>query len=94
MDLHQTSGIRYVSRTFGVRYLVSLAYGKRLISVVTLSVVVPQAIGIFLCNKIGDSAGEFLVISFGVFFGISMFLNCFDFSIFESVLRACFHSSV
>ena len=50
-DLHQTSGIRYVSRSFSVRYLVSLAYGKGLISAVTLSVVVAQAIGIFLCNN-------------------------------------------
>ena len=31
---------------------VSLAYGKGLISVVTLSVVVPQAIGSFLRNRI------------------------------------------
>ena len=53
-DLHQTSRIRYVSRSFSIRYLVSLAYGKGLISVVTLSVVVPRAIGSFLCNRIGD----------------------------------------
>ena len=50
-DLHQPSGIRYVSRSFSVRFLVSLAYGKGLISAVTLSIVVPQAIGIFLCNR-------------------------------------------
>ena len=49
-DLPQPSGIRYVSRSFSVRCLVSLAYGKGLISMVTLFVVVPQAIQIFLCN--------------------------------------------
>ena len=45
-DLHQLSGIRYESRSFSVRYLVSLAYRKGLISGVKLSIVVPQAIGI------------------------------------------------
>ena len=74
-DLHQPSGIRYVSISFSVRCLVSLAYRKGLISTVTLSVVVPQAIGIFLRNKIGDHTGEFLVISFGGFYQHSMFLN-------------------
>ena len=58
-DLHQPYGIRYVSRYFSVRCLVSLAYGKGLISAITLSVVVPQAIGIFLCNRIGDDTGDF-----------------------------------
>ena len=48
-DLHKPSKIRYVSRSFSVRYLVSLAYGKGLISVINLSIVVPQAIGSFLC---------------------------------------------
>ena len=43
---------------------------KGLISAVTMSVVVPQAIGIFLRSKIGDHTREFLVISFRVFFGI------------------------
>ena len=52
-DLHQPSGIRYVSRSFSVRCFVSLAYGKGLISVVTLSVVIPQAVGSFLCNSDG-----------------------------------------
>ena len=61
-DLHQPSGIRYESRSFGVRYLVSLAYRKGLISRVKLSVVVPQAIGISLRNRIGHSIGEFLVV--------------------------------
>ena len=69
-DLHQPFGIRYVLRSFSVRCLVSLAYSKGLISAVTLSVVVPQAIGIFLRNRIGNHTGEFLVISFGGFIGI------------------------
>ena len=70
-DLHQPSGIRYELRSFSVRYLVALAYRKGLISGVKLSIVVPQAIGISLRNRIGDSAGEFLVIfSLGVFIGI------------------------
>ena len=64
-DLHQPSGIRYVSRSFSVRCFISLAYGKGLIYAVTLSIVVPQAIGTFLHNRIGDHTGEFLVISFG-----------------------------
>ena len=51
-DLHQPSRIRYVSRSFS---LVSLAYRKRLISAVTLSIVVPQAIGIFLRNRMWDN---------------------------------------
>ena len=82
-DLHQPSGIRYVSRSFSVRCLVSIAYRKGLISAITLSIVVPQAIGSFLRNKIGDHTGEFLVISFGGFISIqcswialiSLFLN-------------------
>ena len=57
---------------------------------VTLSVVVPQAIGSFLRNRIGDHSGEFLVISFGGFYRHSMFLNCSDFSVSESGLGACF----
>ena len=52
-DLHQPSRIRYVSRSFSVRCLVSLAYRKGLISGVKLSVVVPQAIGISLDNNLG-----------------------------------------
>ena len=92
-DLHQTSVIRYVSRSFSVRYLVSIAYGKGLI-LVTLSVVVPQAIGSFLRNRIGDSVGEFLVIFFGGFYRHSMFLNCSNFFVSESGLGACFPSSV
>ena len=50
-DLDQSFGIRYESRYFRVRYLVSLAYRKGLISGVKLSVVLPQAIGISLRNK-------------------------------------------
>ena len=41
-----------------VRCLVSLSYWKGLISAITLSIVVPQAIGIFLRNRIGDSTGD------------------------------------
>ena len=93
-DLHQSSRIRYVSRSLSVRCLVSLAYRKGLIYVVTLYVMVPQAIGIFLCNRIGDSAGEFLVISFGGFCRHSMFLNFSGFSISESGLAACLPGSV
>ena len=61
-DLHQPSGIRYQSRAFSVRCLVSLAYREGWISGVNLSVVVRQAIGISLYNRIGDFAGDFLVI--------------------------------
>ena len=93
-DLHQPSGIRYVSISFSVRCLVSLAYRKGLISVVTLSIVVPQAIGIFLRKRIGDHIGEFLVIFLGGFYRHSMFLNCSDFFVFESGLGACLPSSV
>ena len=49
-DLHQPFGIRCESRSFSVRYLVCLAYRIGLISRVKLSIVVPQAIGISLCN--------------------------------------------
>ena len=82
------------SRSFSVRCLVSLAYRKGLISAVTLSVVVPQSIGSFFCNRIGEHIGEFLVISFGGFYQHSMFLNCFDFSVFESGLGASLPVSV
>ena len=69
-DLHQPSGIRYFLRSFSVRCFISLTYGKVLIFVVTLSIVVPQAIGIFLRNRIGNHTGEFLIISFGGFISI------------------------
>ena len=70
-DLHQPSGIRYESRLFSVICLVYLAYREGFIFGVNMSVVVPQAIGISLCNRIGDSAGEVPVIfSLGVFIGI------------------------
>ena len=54
-----------------------LHIGKGLISTVTLSVVVPQAIGIFLRNRIGDHIGDVLCFSLG--FGGTMcliFLAC------------------
>ena len=49
-DILQPSGIRYEVRSFSVRHLISIAYWKGLIFGVKLSVVVPQAIGISLCN--------------------------------------------
>ena len=65
-DLHQPYGIRYVLRSFSVRCLVSLASRKLLISVVTLFVVVPQAIGSFLCNGIGDHTRDVPCFSLGL----------------------------
>ena len=47
-----------------------LHIGKGLISAVTLSIVVPEAIGSFVRNRIGNHTGEFLVISFGDFISI------------------------
>ena len=93
-DLHQSSRIRYVLTSFSVRYLVSLAYRKGLISAITLSIVVCQDIGIFLHNRIGDSTGEFVVIFFGGLYRHSMFLNYSDFSVSKSVLAACLPGSV
>ena len=61
-DLLQPSWIRYEVWSFSVRYSISIAYWKGLISRVKLSVVVPQPIGISLRNRIGDSVGEFLVV--------------------------------
>ena len=81
-DLYQPSGIRYESRSISVRYFVSLSYMKWLISGVNLSAVVPQAIGISLCNRIGDSVGEFLVVFLWGFLSAFndfelLFLSCF-----------------
>ena len=59
-DLLQPPGIRYEVWSFSVRYLISIAYWKGLIS--GESIVVPQAIGIYLRNRIDDSTGEFLVV--------------------------------
>ena len=56
-DLHQPSGIRYESISFSVRCLVSLAYREGLISGVNMYVVVPQAIGISLCDSYGEEDG-------------------------------------
>ena len=92
-DLHQPSLIRYVSRFFSVRCLVSLTYWKGFISGVKLSLVVPQAIGTSLRNRIGDSAGEFLVVVLCGFYRHSMFLNCSYFFVSESGLGACFPGS-
>ena len=49
-DLIQLSGIRYEVWSFSVICLISIAYWKGLISRVKLSVVVLQAIGIYLRN--------------------------------------------
>jgi len=66
-DLLQPSGIRYKVWSFSVRHLLSIAYWKRLISGIKLSVVVPQAIGISLRNRIGHSAGDVPCFYLGVF---------------------------
>ena len=66
-DIHQPSEIRYFLRSFSVICFISLAYGKGLIYMVTLSIVVPQAIGIFLRNKIGNSAGDVPCFYLGVY---------------------------
>ena len=65
-----------------------------MISGVKLSVVVPQAIGIYLYNRIGDSAGEFLVVVLWGFYRHSMFLNCSYFSVSVSGMGACLPGSV
>ena len=76
-DLLQPSGIRYEVWSFSVRHLISIAYWKGLIYGVELYVVVPQAIGISLRNRIGDSPGEFLVVVlWGLFYRHSMNFNC------------------
>ena len=70
-DLHQPSGIRYVSRSFSVRFFISLAYWEGIdFCAYTIYCSIPQAIEIFLRNIFGDHTGEFLAISFGVFVGI------------------------
>ena len=80
-DLLQPSGIRYEVWSFSVRYLISIAHWKGLISGVKLSIVVPQAIWISLHNKIGDSIGDFLVVAlWGFFSRHSMYLS-FSFSL-------------
>ena len=60
-----------------------------------MSVAVPQAIGISLCNRIGDSAGEFLVVVlWGLFYRHLMNLNCSFSLVSVSGLGACFPGSV
>ena len=89
-DLLQLSGIRYEVWSFSFRHLISIAYWKGLISGVKLSVVVPQAIGISLRNRIGDSAGEFLVVVlWGLFSRHSMNLNCSFSLVSVSGMGAC-----
>ena len=94
-DLLQPSGIRCEVWSFSVRHLISIAYWKGLISGVKLSVVVPQAIGISLCNRIGDFVGEFLVVFlWGLFYRHSMNLNSSFSLVFVSGLGACMPGSV
>ena len=89
------SGTRYEVWSFSVRHLFSIAYWKGLIYGVKMSVVVPQTIRISLCNRIGDSAGEFLVVvRWGLFSRHSMNLN-FSFSLVSvSGMGAYFPGSV
>ena len=49
-----------------VRCFVSLAYGKGLISTVTLSVLVPQSIGSFIHKRIGDHTRDVPCFPLGV----------------------------
>ena len=94
-DLLQPSIIRYEVWSFSVQHLISIAYWKGLISRVKLSIVVPQAIGISLCNRIGDSVGEFLVVVlWGFFYLHSMNLNCSLSLVSVSGLGSCFLGSV
>ena len=94
-DLLQPSEIRYEVWSFSVRHLLSIAYWKILISGVKMFVVVPQAIGISLRNRIGDSAGEFLVVVlWGLFSRHSMYLNCSFSLVSVSGLGACIPSRV
>ena len=94
-DLLQPSGTRYEVWSFNVRHLISIAYWKGLISRVKLSVVIPQAIGISLRNRIGDSVGEFLVVVlWGFFSRHSMYWNCSFSLVSVSGLGACFPGSV
>ena len=66
-----------------------------MISGVKLSVVVPQAIGISLHNRIGDSTGEFLVVVlWGLFPRHSMYLNCSFSLVSVSGMGACVPGSV
>ena len=58
-----------------------------MISAVTLSVVVPQAIGSFLRNRIGDHTGDVPCISLG--FGVTMCLILLTCSLF--LLISIFH---
>ena len=64
-------------------WIISIAYWERWCSGVQLSVVVPQAIGISFRNRIGDSAGEFLVVDlWGLIF--------LEFNVFELLFLSCF----
>ena len=90
-DLHQPSRIRYVSRSFSVRCFISLEYCKWIdFGGYSVCCGTPQAIGIFLHNKIGDHTGDVLSHFLWGFFRHSMFLNCSDFSISKSGLGHVF----
>ena len=93
-DLLQPSGIRYKVWSFSVRHLISIAYWKRLIYGVKLSVVVCQAIGISLRNRIGDSAGDVpcFYLGFAGTMGL-IFLSCSLF-LLVSVLHFIVCSSI
>ena len=89
-DLLQPSGIRYEVWSFSVRCLIYLAYWNWLTFGVKLSVVVPQAIGISLYNRIGDSAGD--VPCFYLGFAGTMGLILLTFSLFLLVFVFAFYS--
>ena len=94
-DLLQPSGIRYEVGSFSVRYLISIAYWKGLISGVKLPVVVPQAIGISLRNRIGDSTREFLVVVlWGFYIGIQWLWIALFSLVSVSGVGTCFPGSV
>ena len=94
-DLLQPSGIRYEVWSFSVRHFISIAYWKILIFGVKLSFVVPQAIGISLRNRIGDSVGDVPCFYLGVFIGTMglILLTCSLF-LLVSVLHCIVCSSI
>ena len=78
------------NKVWGLILLFLLHIGKDWFLESKLSVVVPQAIGISLRNRIGDSAGEFLVVVlWGWFSRHSMYLNCSFSLVSVSGLGAC-----
>ena len=58
-DLLQLSRIRYVLRSFSVRYCISLTHGEGIdFCGFSICCGTPQAIGSFLHNRIGNHTGE------------------------------------